>query len=192
MSKASKSKKEVKNVRKQKNQLKFKAAQYLYQTLGVEVTKIYGFKEITALTVLSETCVNLKDKFPTEKQFLKWLNVVPDNKITGGKIISSRIRKKKNIAGQAFRDAASSQWKAQNPIGDYLRRKKAKSGGRKAIVATARKIAAIYYKMVTEKVEFDPMHLNKNKEEYLRNKLRTIEAMKEKVEMLLDDYKTVT
>lgn len=191
MSESSKSNEKVKNVRKQKNQLKFNAAQYLYQALGTEVTKIYGFKEITALTVLSETCVNLKDKFPTEKQFLKWLNVVPDNKITGGKIISSRVRKKKNRAGQAFRDAASSQWKAQNPIGDYLRRKKAKSGGRKAIVATARKIAAIYYKMVTEKVEFDPMHLNKNKEEYLRNKLKTIEAMKEKVEILLGDYKTV-
>ncbi len=43
--------------------------------------------------------------------------------------------------------------------------------------------------MVTEKVEFDPMHLNK--EEYLQNKLKTIEVLKGKVEMLLNDYKIV-
>ena len=182
---------EVQKVKKQKNQLKFNAAQHIYQTLGVEVTKIYGFKEITALTVLSETGTDLKEKFPTQKQFLKWLNVVPDNKITGGKVISSKVKKKKNRAGQAFKDAASSQWKAQNPIGDYLRRKKAKGTGKKAVVATARKIASIYYKMVTEKVEFNPMYIEKNKEQYLRNKLKSIEKMKARVENLLTEYKEV-
>jgi transposase len=43
---------------------------------------------------------------------LSWLNVVPDNKIIGGKVISSRVKRKKNIAGLAFRDAASSLWEA--------------------------------------------------------------------------------
>jgi len=53
-----------------------------------------------------------------------------NNKITGGKVISSRVKRKENKAGQAFRDAASALWSAQNPIGDYLRRKKVKSGGK--------------------------------------------------------------
>jgi len=79
-------------------------------------------------------------------------------------------------------------WKAQNPIGDYLRRKKAKSGGKQAVVATARKLAAIYYKIVTEKVEFDPKYLTKNKEDYLRKRLIQIEKMKKKTESLLLDY----
>jgi len=47
--------------------------------------------------------------------------------------VSSRVRKKKNKAGQAFRDAAGSQWNAQNPIGDYLRSKKTKSGGKQLL-----------------------------------------------------------
>jgi len=143
--------KEIVKIKKSKNNPNFNVSQYLYEALGIEVTKIYGIKEITALTIFSETGVNIKEKFPTEKQFLSWLNVVPNNKITGGKVISSRVRRKKNKAGQAFRDAASALWKAQNPIGDYLRRKKAKSGGKQAVVATARKLAAIYYKIVTEK-----------------------------------------
>jgi len=184
--------KKTAKIQKSKNNPDFNVSQYLFQVLGVEVTKIYGIKEITALTIFSETGVDLKEKFPTEKQFLSWLNVVPNNKITGGKVISSRVKRKKNKAGQAFRDAASALWSAQNPIGDYLRRKKAKSGGKQAVVATARKIAAIYYKMVTDKVEFDPSHITKNKEVYLRDKLKQLEKIKVKIERLLtNDQKEV-
>ena len=184
---------EPKRIKKQtKNQIRFDATKYLHRALGIDVTQIYGIKEITALTILSETGVDLKEKFPTEKQFLKWLNVVPDNKITGGKVVSSRVRKKKNKAGQAFRDAASSQWKAQNPIGDYLRSKKAKSGGKQAVVATARKIASIYYKIVTEKVDFNPNILRQSSEVHIRNKLKSINKLKKRLERSLADCEGVT
>ncbi|MFC2106867.1 IS110 family transposase, partial [Bacteroidota bacterium] len=154
---------DIKPVKPQKNQPDFNVSQYLHQALGVDVTQIYGFKQTSALTVFSETGIQLKEKFPTEKQFLSWLNVVPDNKISGGKIISSKVKKKKNKAGQAFRDAANTLWNAKNPLGDYIRRKKAKSGSGQAVVATARKLAVIYYKIVTEKVEFDPFIVHGNK-----------------------------
>jgi transposase len=156
-----------------KNQPGFNVRQHLYESLGVDVMKIYGIKGTVALTVFSETGPNLKEKFPTEKQFLSWLNVVPNNKITGGKVISSRVKPKKNKAGQAFREAANSLWRAQNPIGDYLRKKKAGRGSSQAIVATARKLASIYYKMVTEKVEFDvkilKTHTQKTLDIYCKN-----------------------
>ncbi|MEX2565307.1 MAG: IS110 family transposase [Cyclobacteriaceae bacterium] len=180
--------KKADKVQRSKNNPSFDVSQYLYTALGVEVTRIYGIKETTALTIFSETGIDLKEKFPTEKQFLSWLNVVPNNKITGGKVISSKVKKKKNKAGQAFRDAASALWRAQNPIGDYLRRKKAKSGGRKAVVGTARKIAAIYYKMVVEKVEFDPHQITKNKGKYLQNKLEQLERAQKVTKKLLADY----
>lgn len=174
---------EKKSKRKtKKNEVRFDAGNYLYQALGVDTTQIYGIQEITALTVLSETSVNLKEKFPTEKQFLKWLNLVPDNKITGGKVISSKVKKRKNKAGQAFRNAASSQWKAHNPIGDYLRGKKAKAGGKQAVIATAKKLASIYYKLVTQKVEFNPDILLKNSEVSLKKKLEKLNKMKQKIE----------
>jgi len=181
-------KKKKDKVQKSKNNPDFDVTQYLHAALGVDVTQIYGIKEITALTIFSETGANLKEKFPTEKQFLSWINVVPNNKITGGKVISSRVKKKKNVTGQAFRDGASALWRAKNPIGDYLRRKKAKSGSKKAVVATARKIAAIYYKMVTEKVEFSPLELTKGKEQYLLKRLKKLEMAKEQTKMLLSGY----
>lgn len=187
MVKASIPKKQIKPDRKRKNQPVFNVGQYLYQVLGVDVTKIYGMKATTALTVFSETGSNLKEKFETDKQFLYWLNVVPDNKSSGGKVISSMVKKKKNRAGQAFRDAANTLWKSQNPLGDYLRRKKAKSGAKQAIVATARKIASIYYKLVTEKVGFDPCILNSKDKEYLINKIKYFERMIVKTKMLITE-----
>jgi transposase len=185
-------KKEIESGKKQKNRPDFNVSQLLYDSLGVDVTQIYGMKSITALTVFSETGPGLKEKFPTEKQFLSWLNVVPDNKITGGKVISSKVKRKKNKAGLAFRDAASALWRAQNPLGDYLRRKRAKTGGRQAIVATARKIASIYYKMVTEGVEFDPQILKSKTQEYLEKRLKYLEKSLLNTKMLLADSVTIS
>jgi transposase len=166
--------KEMKSTRIQNKQPLFNVGQHLYDVYGVDVMQIYGVKQTTALTIFSETGANLKATFPTVKQFLKWLNVVPDNKISGGKILSSKVRKRKNKAGQAFREAANSLWRAQNPYGDYLRSKKAKSGSGQAIVATAKKIATIYYKMVTEKVEFDPYIIDGNRQTYLQKRVNSL------------------
>lgn len=185
-------KKKIKPSRKKKNNPDFNVSQHLYDALGVDVTQIYGMKSTIALTVFSEIGPCLKEKFPTEKQFLSWLNVVPDNKITGGKVIYSRVKHKKNRAGQAFRDAANALWNAKNPLGDYLRRKKVKSGGRQAIVATARKIASIYYKMVTEGAEFDPQVLKLNTQEYLYKRLKYLEKNLLKTKMLLAERKAVS
>ncbi len=166
--------KKVKPRASKNKQPTFNVGQHLYNAYGVDVTAIYGFKQTTALTVFSETGVNLKAKFPTVKQFLSWLNLVPNNKISGGKILSSKVPKRKNHAGQAFREAANGLWNAHNPFGDYLRAKKAKSGPGQAIVATAKKIATIFYKMVTEKVEFDPYIIHGNRQKYLQNRVKVL------------------
>lgn len=166
----------------------FNVSQHLYNAYGVDVTEIYGYKQTTALTVFSEIGSNVKEKFPTIKQFLSWLNLVPDNKISGGKILSSKVRKKKNQAGQAFREAANGLWNAKNPFGDYLRSKKSKSGSGQAIVATAKKIATIFYKMVTEKVAFNPYILDGNRENYLRSKVSHLSKTIQKLNLELDGY----
>ena len=184
-------KKTIKKNRKKKNQPKFNVEQHLYNSLGVDVTEIYGLKSTTALIIYSETGSDLKKKFPTEKQFLSWVNVVPNNKISGGKILSSKVKKKKNRAGEAFRTAANTLWKAKNPLGEYLRRKKAKRDSNQAIVATARKLASIYYQMVTKKMEFDPDRLKQNTKNELERKAFYLEKQLEKINTLIQDNQTV-
>ncbi|MEP5338196.1 MAG: hypothetical protein ABJL44_06215 [Algibacter sp.] len=60
MTSNSSSNKKVDKVQKPKNNPNFNVSQYLYEALRVEVTKIYGIKEITALTIFSETGISLK------------------------------------------------------------------------------------------------------------------------------------
>lgn len=160
---------------KPKNAPRFNAKGYLKNILGVDVTKIYGLKEGSGLVILSETGYDLKKKFPTEKQFLSWLNLVPDKKVSGGKVLSKKMKKKKNKAGQAFRAGAATLWRAKNPLGDQLRSKKARKGAGPAIVSTARRLAIIYYNMVVNQNEFDPNRQRINNEITLLNRINFFE-----------------
>jgi len=65
------------------------------------------------------------------------------------------MRTVKNRAGHLFRLAASSLHHSPTPVGNYLRRMKAKLGPSAAITATAPKIAVIFYTMVKNQVEYD-------------------------------------
>lgn len=85
------------------------------------------------------------------------------------------MKKKPNPAAQAFRAAANSVRRSNNWLGDYFRRMKAKGGHKYAIVATARKIAIIYYKMVRYKQDFTPVNLFDYQEKYKTAKIAYLE-----------------
>ncbi|MGA8190780.1 MAG: hypothetical protein WB776_22880, partial [Candidatus Sulfotelmatobacter sp.] len=62
----------------------------------------------------------------------------------------------KNRAGHLFRMAAFSlHHNSLTPLGNYLRRMKAKLGPEAATMATAHKIAVIFHTMVKNQVEYD-------------------------------------
>ena len=54
-----------------------------------------------------------------------------------------------------FRMGASSLHHNASPVGDFLRRMKAKLGPAAGITATAHKIAIIFYTLVTKQIEYD-------------------------------------
>jgi transposase len=144
-----------KKKQKQKTDFIFNPDLYLKAIYGIDVVQLPGFSSVTGVTILSETGNDLKVKFPTRKQFLSWLNVVPNNKQTAGKVISSKVKKKKNKAGQAFRLAANAVKSSKCPLGDYFRKIKSREGHSRAIISTAAKLASIFYILVTKKVEFN-------------------------------------
>ncbi len=97
-------------------------------------------------------------------------------KITGGKLVSSMIMKKTpNNAAQAFRAAANGLRRSDNWLGDYFRRMKAKGGHKYAVVATARKLALIYYKMVRYKEAFMEVDMEAYKEKQRQAKIGYLE-----------------
>lgn len=179
--KGKKVKKEKKPIKKNKNDPFFNARAYIHKIHEVDVINIYGVSEISALEILAETGTDLS-KWDTEDKFVGWLNLCPNNKISGGKLISStRLKKKPNLAAQAFRAAANSLSRSDHWLGDYFRRMRAKGGNKYAIVATARKLAIIYYKMVRYKQAFNPVALKQYQE---KNKAAKIAYLERKLSQL--------
>lgn len=160
---------------KDKNHPRFDVRRYLERIHSVDVLNIYGLSETGGLELLAETGTDLS-KWKNENYFKSWLNLCPNNKISGGKLISSKLLKKKpNPASQAFRQAANAVQKSNHWLGDYFRRMKTKGGHKYAIVATAAKIATIYYKMVRYKEEFKPLELEIYQRKYKQAKIAFLE-----------------
>jgi transposase len=155
-----KKKKKLRKPPTNKNRPRFDVGKYMEQIYQVDVLAIYGINVIGALEIFAETGTDLS-KWKTAKHFVSWLNLCPNNKISGGKQISSKLMyKKPNPASMAFRAAANSVQRSDNWLGDYFRTKKAKGGNVYAIIATANKIATIFYNMVRYKQEFNPVDLD--------------------------------
>lgn len=135
------------------NEPNFDLRYHMYRILGTDLTQIDGINSLTVQVFFAEVGPDLS-KFPTVHQFCSWLCLSPNNKITGGKILSSKTLKNNNRLATALRLAANSLWKSQSYLGDYYRRMRARHGAPKAITAAAHKLARIIYYLVKHKVAF--------------------------------------
>ena len=124
-----------------------------YKLFGVDVSQIPGLEE-NALPLFSEVGRDMS-RWPSAANFVSWLALCPDNDISGGKLLWRGARRVKNRAGHLFRMAAYALHRSPTPLGNYLRRMKAKLGPQAATMATAHKIAVIFYTMIKNQVEYD-------------------------------------
>jgi transposase len=123
---------------------------------GVDLLKIEGFSYQTLLTLMSEVGLEGIKKFPTAKQFASWLRLTPNNKISGGKVLSSRIPKGSNRLKIALRNAANAigNLKESTPLRDFFHRINFRKGRVSAISATARKLGVIIWNMVVKNIPY--------------------------------------
>ena len=137
-----------------KNDLNFDLKRHLYRIIGTDLTQIDGINDTTAHVYFSEVGPDVS-KFPTANHFCSWLGLCPQNKISGGRILSSRTRPGASRVAQALRLAANALHNSHSYLGQYLRRMKARHGAPKAITATAHKLARIVYHLVKTGKQFD-------------------------------------
>ena len=102
---------------------------------------------LTAHTLLTEVGSDLS-QFPTPAAFASWLGLCPDNRISGGKVLSVRTRRVKNRAALALRMSAQAVQSSRTALGGCYRRMRAKLGAPKAITATAHKLARVVYHLI--------------------------------------------
>ncbi len=130
---------------KARNEPRFDARPALYTLLGADLTQIHGFGPYTVLRLVAE-CGDDMRKWPTAKHFTSWLSLAPGNKISGGRLLSSRTRRSSNRAAALLRIAAVNIGKTQTALGAFYRRLAARVGKAKAVTATARKLAVLFYR----------------------------------------------
>lgn len=118
---------------------------------------IEGVSHSTILTLISEVGPQGFTKFPTAKHFTSWLRLAPNNKISGGKVLSHRIPKGSNRLKIALRNSANAIGNLKDThLSDFFRRVAFRKGRQAAVSATARKLAVIIWNMASKKVQYLP------------------------------------
>ncbi len=122
-------------------------------TGGVDLTQIDGFTPYTALKLLSEIGTDMR-RWPTEKHFTSWLTLAPKNKISGGRLLSSRTQPSANRAAAVLRMSVMSLSRTQTALGAFYRRLAARIGKPQAITAAARKLAIVVYRVLSGTLDY--------------------------------------
>ena len=123
---------------------------------GTDLLAIEGMSYNTVLTIMSEVGYDGIKKFKTAKRFTSWLRLAPNNKVSGGKVLSSKIGKGSSRLKIALRNAANAigNLKDSTPLRDFFHRINFRKGRVSAITATARKLAVIIWNMVVKGVAY--------------------------------------
>lgn len=141
---------------RQSNGPAFDVGQALHSLLGRDLTQIHGIGPYLALKLVSE-CGDDLSAWPSAKHFTSWLCLAPSNKISGGKILSSRTRRSGSRAAALLRLAAVTIGRSETALGAFYRRLSARTGKAKAVTATARKIAVLFYNALRHGMDYvDP------------------------------------
>jgi transposase len=125
-------------------------------TGGVDLSQIDGIAPYTALKLVSELGTDMT-RWPTAKHFTSWLTLAPKNKISGGRLLSSRTGPSANRAAAILRFAVMSLSRTQTALGAFYRRLAARIGKPQAVTATARKLAILVYRALKGDLQYrDP------------------------------------
>ena len=125
-------------------------------TGGTDLTQLDAMGPYNALKLIAEIGTDMS-RWPTAKHFTSWLTLAPQNKISGGRLLSSRTQPSANRAAAILRMAAMTLGRGSTALGAFYRRLAGRIGKPQAITATARKLAILVYRALKgELVYRDP------------------------------------
>ena len=132
--------------------------QIAYQYFGgVDLLAIEGLSHSTVLSIMAEIGPEGFKKFRTAKEFVSWLRLAPNNKISGGKVLSTKVPKGSNRLKIALRQAANAIGNIKDThLSKFFKRIAFRKGRQAAVSATARKLGVIIWNMVTKREPYNP------------------------------------
>jgi transposase len=117
-------------------------------TGGADLSQIHSIGPQAALQLVAEIGTDMS-RWPSEHHFASWTTLAPNNKISGGRLLSSRTPPSANRAAAILRRCAMSLGRTSTALGAFYRRLAARVGKAKAITATARKLAVLVYRVLS-------------------------------------------
>ena len=176
----------IKKQHKGKNQPKMDIQRLSKKLLNVDLFAIESISSSTVMSFLSEIGNDIY-KFRTAKHFVSWLRLAPNNRVSGGKTISSKTPRGKNKFALALRNAANTiERKKDGLLVSFFRRIAYKKGRAAAITATARKLAVIIWNMIIKKTSYVPIDSHEYQELIKKNKIHYINKTIEKYKITKD------
>ena len=145
------------------------------KSFGVDLTQVNGLQSNTVLTLLSEVGPDM-GSWKKDGKFTSWLGLCVNKEISSNRILKNQTRKVSNRASAAFRMAALSLKNSNCYLGAFYRRIRARAGAPKAITATARKLAVIFYNMVKYQKEYKAIDVAAYDRNYKRRVLRNLKS----------------
>lgn len=164
----------ARSTKQQSNGLAFDVRGALHGLLGCDLTQIHGLGPYLALKLVGECGTDLS-AWPTAKHFTSWLCLAPSNKISGGKVLSARTRRSGSRAAALLRLAAVAVGRTETALGAFYRRLSARVGKAKAVTATARKIATLFYNTLRHGMSYADPGASYYEQRYRRRVLANLE-----------------
>jgi transposase len=154
---------------------------------GVDLMAIEGVSYSTVLTLMSEVGNGIHN-FSSAKQFASWLRLAPNNKISGGKILTNRIPKGSNRLKIALRNAANVIGNLKDAVlANFFKRIAFRKGRAAAISATARKLAVIIWNMIVKKMPYQPQKTYEYLDQIRKRKVREMKKLIHKYDINIDE-----
>ena len=139
----------------------------------VDLTLIHGIGSSLALKLVAECGTDLV-AWPSAKHFTSWLCLAPSNKVSGGKLLSGGTRHSNSRAGAALRMAGVAGGRTEAALGAFYRRLSARVGKAKAITATARKLAVLFYNTLRHGLDYSDPGASYYEERYRKRMLTNL------------------
>jgi transposase len=132
---------------------------------GKDPTVLPGITDYNLMQLVAEIGTDLT-QWPSSKHFTSWTGLSP-GKNSSGKMTKRSKRRISTKAGQIFRKAAQSLLQSKHiALGAFARRIKARKGPMIAVKATARKLAVMFYNLMTKGLDYVEQGVKKYEEQY--------------------------
>lgn len=142
-------------------------------TGGHDLDALPALTDYSALQLLSEVGTDMS-RWPTAKHFTAWLGLAPSSRRSGKRC--RREKRFRNAAGQIFCVAARSLARSNHlALGGFYRRLRAMHGGQVANIATARKLAVLFYNTLRYGLAYVEQGLQQYEQAYRQQCLRRLQ-----------------